>query len=187
MTTAHDRMAQDMVMVLLRGVLDEVEGGRLGALIELGLNVDAVKAFRDLTMPELKHLARMRGNWAQFRIDSKKLQASIEHARRQCDLERRAEEMLSLGASAPMMQALWGWSPGETSARKRELGIPAQLGRTTLPSDEVRDDVLVLWRTLSREVPDERERYMRLASETGIRLDALWLLTRNHEVCGATA
>ncbi len=179
MSNVHERMTQDMVMALLRGVLDELEAGRLGTLTDLGLDVDAAMAVRDMTMPELKYLARMRGNWATFTIDTPKLLDSIQRARQRREEDRLAEQMLRQGASAPMMQALWGWSPGETSARKRELGISTSLGRTALPGDEARDDVLVQWRQLCREMTNERQRYLQLSERTGYRLDTLWVLTRD--------
>lgn len=180
-STTNDRMTHDMVMVLLRGVLDELEAGRLGALMDLGLDVETMIAFRDVTMKELKYIATRNSNWAEVKINATKLKANLARARESCEEERLAEQMLLQGASAPMMQALWGWSPGETSARKRALGIAVSLGRTPLPSDDARDDVLVHWRQLCRDVANERHRYLMLTERTGYRLDTLWQLTQPAE------
>ena len=114
-----------------------------------------------------------------FNIDSNKMSSIIASEAEKTRELGIVDEYLKLGASKQLMNLHFGWRSTQVASRKRFLDLPTVKGRLSISLEEERA-VYDAWLETVRDV-DVRERYLRVATITGITLSKIFRIVTSIE------
>jgi hypothetical protein len=159
---------------ILRVALAHVATRNYKELAELGLTPEIIDELREFRAEDFVMLSSYSPRASCLRsgvIDAKQ----ILHLVRSVKDRRREEEMIlefvRLRAPRTLMRDLFGISADDYCHYRRQVGLNGEgVGRPELPDDDTQALVWKAWQA-TKDLP-EKERYLRLARDTGVPLNS---------------
>ncbi|MDN3519107.1 STY4526/YPO1902 family pathogenicity island replication protein [Aquisalimonas lutea] len=169
-------MSKELAYQIVCYAVEKLKASDENAVADLGFDPEEIRAMEQMTVGELHHLARMGTHFLDIAVDHRCLQNALAHARNEAENESTQDNLIRNGASAEMLQALYGLTPGEVCRRRRLLGAQTPRGRPQRPRPPTQDRI---WRTwCARGDLPEPERYLEVARECQVSAQAVWRLVQ---------
>lgn len=171
-TQAH---AEYMLQTLLY-IARLINEGDMGQLKNLGLDREQALKIAALPLEGLHHLAlSLRANLLKLEFDPAVLDRAFDIQSRKRDERKTIYELVTKGASHPVMAQLFGLNKNEFSQIRKELGLSdIDIGRCELPDITVQQHIWSAWQH-NAEL-DDPLRLLRVNQLTGIKIRVIWTL-----------
>ena len=136
------------------------------------LDDEIIELIHSLKLFDFEILSHSKIEFFKFDFDAAKFKRAIETCREAVREQDMIIEYIKLGASAPMMRALFGHNATEVGALREKLGLSEKGGRPAVPTVSEQLDIANKWSASYKM--DEREHYLYVAKATGLPLRMIW-------------
>lgn len=136
------------------------------------LDDEIIELINGLKLFDFEILSRTKIEFLKFDFDAVKFKRAIEACREAVREQDMIIEYIKLGASAPMMRALFGHNATEVGALREKLGLSEKGGRPAAPTVAEQLAIANTWSASYKM--DEREHYLYVAKKTGLSLRMIW-------------
>lgn len=163
---------------LLTHILMELKSGNVRRCESLGLTAEEIRMLNQLTVDDLHYLMNSHVSVLNFEVNHENLHLMMNQARNEQKRMHRIDRALALGGSIEMMQAYFGMTTAEVSARRRLHGIETRQGRTQSPDEETDAAIWHVWQKSGLSNADSLEALdvmMLAAEQNNISLTAVWI------------
>ncbi|WP_411913708.1 DUF2857 domain-containing protein [Yersinia enterocolitica] len=166
---------------ILTHLLMELKSGNIRRCESLGMTIEEIRQLSQLTVDDLHYLMQSSVSILNLSINHDNFWIIVQQARTEQKRMQRIDLALALGGSIELMQAYFGLTAAEVSARRRLKGIDTRQGRTQAPNEEEDVGIWQQWKASDLTTPDSHDALdvMMLAAEKHhVSLTAVWSRVR---------
>ncbi|WP_125218639.1 DUF2857 domain-containing protein [Methylomicrobium sp. wino1] len=143
----------------------------------LGLRNDQIEKILALSAQEIHEMAATtKAAYMQIRFDSDALDAAMMLCGRRIRQRELILQLLTAGASLPVMRALFGLTSTDTAGYRKYLNLPKADGRPSIPSEDEQARIWEHWRETEQASLSIAERLLYVHQQTQIKISAIWPL-----------
>ncbi|MCH9698578.1 MAG: DUF2857 domain-containing protein [Gammaproteobacteria bacterium] len=158
---------------VIRYLVTLVSNGDFEHLQQLGLNATHHAALSRLNCGDLERIAHHIPNHLfQLSINPQQLDRVLCCCQHHQSDRVLVEHLLNAGASAPVLNRLYGLTSADVARLRQQLHIPLVQGRPRVLSDSEQDHVYRLWQTSNQ--PTLAEKLLHLHQHTTIPIRSIW-------------
>ncbi|NOZ10846.1 MAG: DUF2857 family protein [Gammaproteobacteria bacterium] len=163
----------DLIYNVLTAVSKAHAEGKAALVERYGFTRTQAETIARLSAHELHRLSDPKLKLFNMHMDTDALDHMLVHMQKEERHRALQDRLLSLGAPAPLMQELFGWSAQDCADRRKALDISgADTGR---PRRTTEEEDQAIWKSWNGSLGmTKAERYETVASETGMRLNLIW-------------
>ena len=163
----------ELVVDVLRHATKLLAEGDESALTIMGFTAEQIRSIEGLTLKSVQRLGQLSAHFLDFRVDPASFERIMRRLEQDSQDEALQDALLRAGAPIRMMHHFWGMTSRDCAERRRVLDIEPPIGR---PSQADEPDLERLWHLWQEtdDIPDERQRYLALAEQSGLSLSAIW-------------
>lgn len=171
----------DLVTAVLMYALRCLAEGDQTALRNMNFGPREIEALREMTLADLYRVESLRAHCLSIALNREVYWPMMDHLRQQREAEETEQTLIAADAPLEMMQTLFGLSAKEYSRLRRTLSVDPSVGR---PPDPDEESTHRLWHAWDGRVDDEESdllpaaEYLKLHTETGVSMRAIWNLTQ---------
>lgn len=169
----ENRLNSELNACLLRSVIGAYQQNDHQIFTEMGLTPALMDRARRMSADSFTRVCN-KFPIATITFDVRRFELMLDYAEREQEMDDLSNELITLGASQSMMEALTGIDPRNYRERRKLLGIsPATLGRPPA-LDEQQAERLYAVLQQCPAADDERQRYLFLGQQTQLPLAQVW-------------
>lgn len=143
----------------------------------LGLRNDQIEKILALSTQEIHEMAlTTQARYMQIKFDSEALDVAMMVCGRRIRQRELILQLLTAGASLPVMRALFGLTSADTASFRKYLNLPKADGRPCIPTEAEQAQIWELWRATEHEPFEIAERLLYIHRQTQIKINAIWPL-----------
>ncbi|HEC11771.1 MAG TPA: DUF2857 domain-containing protein [Acidiferrobacteraceae bacterium] len=163
----------DLIYNVLTAVSKAHAEGKAALVERYGFTRAQAETIARLSAHELHRLSDPKLKLFNMHMDPDALDHMLIHMQKEERHRALQDRLLFLGAPAPLMQELFGWSAQDCADRRKALDIAgADTGR---PRRTTEKEDQAIWKSWNGSLGmTKAERYETVASETGLRLNLIW-------------
>ena len=145
-----------------------------------GLRPDQIEKILSLNTQEIHEIAQTnQARYLQIRFDSEALDIAFEICGRHIKERELILQVLSAGASLPVMKRLFGLTSADNASYRKYLNLPKGDGRPSIPSEKEQVRIWELWQATEQEPIGIPERLLHIHRQTQIKINAIWPLIQD--------
>ncbi|OOG28871.1 hypothetical protein B1C78_00625 [Thioalkalivibrio denitrificans] len=175
--------ASEVSFSILRYAVQKLHDGDMNAVLDLGFEVDELRAMEGLTLRDLQYLSRVTVPFLRVQVDHDVYRAMLTRVRDEAQTEAMQDTLILQGAPRQLMQTLYGMTPQQYSNRRRLLRLTGQnTGRPPRIPEELEHTIWRHWSALQDAEPARR--YLETAQRSQTSVANVWQIVKPDSVEG---
>ena len=182
----YPKTHSEYILQTLLYIVRLVNEGDYSQVISLGLTQEQAKRIGTLSLEGLHELAMsMRSHMFKIAFDPQVLEAAFGIYSRRHQERQEIIDLITAGASYPVIGCLTGLSKNDFSQIRRQLNLSSHdIGRYELPDEATQQLVWSSW--LEHSALNDKQRLLAVHQHTGVKVRAIWGLLMDWNETGLT-
>jgi hypothetical protein len=144
---------------------------------QLGLRNDQIEKILALSTQEIHEMAMItKARYMRILFDADALDTAMMVCGRRIRQRNLIIQLLTAGASLPVMRTLFGLTSADTANYRKYLNLPKADGRPFIPNEAEQVKIWELWKATEQEPLGIAERLLHVHQQTQIKISAIWPL-----------